>query len=81
MRMRRMGRRYERDPDEDKRPLNRENLAVFGRLLAYVRPYSRPMALSIVALVFSAGLGLVLPLVVLCSIQMMPSPGLKKGSR
>lgn len=63
-RMRRMGRGYERDLDGKKKQVNRENLAAFGRVLHYIRPYSRWMTISIIALIVSAGLGLVLPLVI-----------------
>lgn len=59
-----MGRQHEADPDERARRISREGLALFGRLLHYVRPYGKWMALSIVALLFSVALGLILPLVV-----------------
>ena len=36
----------------------------FGRLLAFIRPYWRRLAIAVVCLVVSAGLGLVLPWVV-----------------
>ncbi len=63
-RFRRMGRRYESDPDAKTKRLSRESLHTFRRLLVYVRPYRRQMAFSITLLLFSTLLGLVLPLVV-----------------
>ncbi len=56
-----MGREYERDVEKAQ---PRMKLHIFRRLLAYVKPYRGRMALSIVALLGSTGLGLVLPLVV-----------------
>ncbi len=64
VRIRRMGRQYESDPDTKAKRLNRESLHTFGRLLQYVRPYRRQMIFSIVLLLFSTMLGLILPLVV-----------------
>lgn len=63
-RWRQAGREYERDPDKQAKRLSKENLAAFTRLLQYVRPYLRWMTLSVIALLFSAGLGLILPLVI-----------------
>jgi subfamily B ATP-binding cassette protein MsbA len=63
-RPRRLGRRHEADPDPGARPLDRSGLALFRRLLAFVRPYRRWLLLSVVALLFSVALSLVLPLVV-----------------
>ena len=65
MRMRMMGRRFENNDDKEKRPkLTKESLAIYGRLLAYVRPYVKWMVVSTIALIFSVALGLVLPLVI-----------------
>lgn len=64
IRIRRMGRRHESDKDPKAAPINRETLHTFGRVLAYVRPYRKWMAISIIALLFSVALGLILPLVV-----------------
>lgn len=51
MRMRMMGRRFGNDDDEEKRPkLSRESIAIYGRLLAYVRPYVKWMVVSTIAL-------------------------------
>ncbi len=44
--------------------LSRAQLGVFARLLAYVRPYTKWMVVSTIALLFSVGLGLILPLVI-----------------
>lgn len=44
--------------------LSRAQLGVFTRLLAYVRPYTKWMVVSTIALLFSVGLGLILPLVI-----------------
>lgn len=59
-----MGRSYERDPEAKAPRINKEALLLYRRLLVYVRPHRRRMVQSVLALVFSAGLGLVLPLVV-----------------
>jgi hypothetical protein len=59
-----MGRAHETDPDAKSLPLNRENLAIFRQLLAYLQPHRRRMIISIIALIGSTALGLVLPLVV-----------------
>ncbi len=65
LRMRRMGRQYEQDPDKEKAArLSRKDMNTYGRLLQYVRPYWRWMVISIISLFFSVGLGLILPLVV-----------------
>ena len=65
MRMRMMGRRFENNDDKEKRPkLSRESIAIYRRLLAYVRPYVKWMVVSTIALIFSVALGLVLPLVI-----------------
>ena len=44
--------------------LTREQVTTFGRLLRYVRPYSKWMVLSIIMLLISVSLGLILPLVI-----------------
>ncbi len=49
---------------EERLPINRERLVEYGRLLRYVRPYGRRMALAAIALVIGTLLGLVLPLVI-----------------
>ncbi len=49
---------------EERLPINRERLVEYGRLLGYVRPYSRRMVLAAIALVAGTLLGLALPLVV-----------------
>ncbi len=61
-----MGRRRETDADAEKARgrLSRADLSTYGRLLQYVRPYAKWMVVAIVALLFSVGLGLMLPLVV-----------------
>ena len=65
LRMRRMGREYETDPEKEQAArLTRKELSTYGRLLQYVRPYWPWMVVSIIALLFSVGLGLILPLVV-----------------
>jgi ATP-binding cassette, subfamily B, bacterial MsbA len=64
LRLRKAGRQYESDPDETAVPLNKESLRLFGRLLAYVRPYLKWMTVAFITLLFSVGLGLILPLVV-----------------
>ncbi|MEZ4515462.1 MAG: ABC transporter transmembrane domain-containing protein [Chloroflexota bacterium] len=48
----------------DNRPLRGENLNLIKRLLGFIRPYGRVMAISIVALVISVALSLLLPLAV-----------------
>ncbi len=62
--LRRLGRRHEADPENNAPRLNRESLRTFGRVLTYVRPYSRLMVLSFLALIISSALGLILPLVI-----------------
>jgi subfamily B ATP-binding cassette protein MsbA len=59
-----MGRDYERDPDKQAVRLNKESVHTFRRVMVYVRPYRGWFIFSAVTLVFSALLGLVLPLVV-----------------
>lgn len=44
--------------------ISRSDLSSFGRLLRYIRPYWRWMAVAVFALIISSLLGLVLPLVV-----------------
>ena len=61
---RRMGRGYEEGDQRSTVRISREELGTYGRLLAYVRPYTKWMVVSIIALLFSVGLGLILPLVV-----------------
>jgi len=50
--------------DEDARSITRERLSQYTRLLAYVRPYRRRMALALVALATGTLLGLTMPLIV-----------------
>jgi len=59
-----MGRRYEPGEEEPKTRITREELGIYARLLGYVRPYTKWMVISIIALLFSVGLGLILPLVI-----------------
>jgi subfamily B ATP-binding cassette protein MsbA len=59
-----MGRRYDSGEDEPKARLTRKELGTYARLLKYVRPYTKWMVISIIALLFSVGLGLLLPLVI-----------------
>ncbi|MGB4869659.1 MAG: ABC transporter ATP-binding protein [Candidatus Promineifilaceae bacterium] len=59
-----MGRQYESDGAERNVRLTREQVTTFGRLLRYVRPYSKWMVLSIIMLLISVSLGLILPLVI-----------------
>lgn len=44
--------------------LSRTDVSTYLRLLQYVRPYTRWMIVAVVSLLFSVGLGLILPLVV-----------------
>ncbi len=63
----RRGRAGVAKPDEEAGKglrLTKEEWGIFRRLLGYVKPYSKWMILSIVALVFSVSLGLILPLVI-----------------
>lgn len=71
MQLRRMGRRRQRDQDPDAVNLNRQSLQAYRRLLAYVKPYTKWMIISIIALLFSVGLGLILPLVVKNLVDVM----------
>jgi subfamily B ATP-binding cassette protein MsbA len=64
MHLRRLGRRYESDQDIQAQPLNQETVHTFKRVLQYLRPYRKTFTLSVITLIFSALLGLVLPLVV-----------------
>jgi len=59
-----MGRQYESDGAERNVRLTREQVTTFGRLLRYVRPYTKWMVLSIIMLLISVSLGLILPLVI-----------------
>ena len=61
---RRLNRRPTAKPDDAPPPITRTGLATFARLLRYIRPYWRWMAVAVFALVVSSVLGLVLPLVV-----------------
>ena len=60
---RRLNRQQTKKPD-DAPPITRGGVATFARLLRYIRPYWRWMAVAVFALVVSSLLGLVLPLVV-----------------
>ena len=60
---RRVNRQQAKKPD-DAPPITRSGVATFARLLRYIRPYWRWMAVAVFALVVSSLLGLVLPLVV-----------------
>ncbi len=64
LRLRRVGRGHEADPDKQAPRLTRESLHTYSRLLAYVKPYRKWMIVSIIALLFSVALGLILPLVI-----------------
>jgi subfamily B ATP-binding cassette protein MsbA len=64
VRFRSPGRRSEKAEEDAQVRLNRESLAVFRRILQYVKPYRGWFTVSLVTLLFSALLGLVLPLVV-----------------
>ncbi len=64
LRTRRMGRQYEKDDDVPRPRITRQQVNTYRRLLRYIRPYRKWMAISIIALLFSVGLGLILPLVV-----------------
>ena len=62
-----MRRRLNRRPapkSDDAPPITRGGVATFARLLRYIHPYWRWMAVAVFALVVSSVLGLVLPLVV-----------------
>ena len=61
---RRLNRSNESGEAQPKVRITREELGTYGRLLGYVRPYKKWMVISIIALVFSVGLGLILPLVI-----------------
>ena len=61
---RRMGRGYEEGNEKANVRISRDELGIYARLLGYVRPYTKWMVVSIIALLFSVGLGLILPLVV-----------------
>ncbi len=61
---RRSGRRQIAELDENAGRVNREGLETFGRLLHYIQPYRRWMIVAIIALLFSTGLNLILPLVI-----------------
>lgn len=63
-RMRRMGREYENDAVKPRERITKEQVNTYRRLLQYIRPYSKWMAVSIATLLFSVGLGLILPLAV-----------------
>ena len=63
-RMRRIGRQYENDADKPRERITKEQVNTYWRLLGYIRPYAQWMAVSIAALLFTVGLGLILPLVV-----------------
>ena len=71
MRRRMMARDNSREKDTETVNLNRQSLHTYRRLLKYVRPYSKWMIISIIALLFSVGLGLVLPLVVKNLVDVM----------
>jgi len=62
--LRRIGRQYEKNEDQSRERITRDQVNTYGRLLKYVRPYTKWMAVSIIALLFSVGLGLILPLVI-----------------
>jgi len=66
--LRRPGRQHEPDqPDRPDQPpvhLSKETLSIFARVLGYVKPYKRRMAVAVIALIFSVLLGVILPLVV-----------------
>jgi subfamily B ATP-binding cassette protein MsbA len=59
-----MGRSYEEGDERSRVRISREELGIYARLLGYVRPYTKWMIVSIIALLFSVGLGLILPLVI-----------------
>ncbi len=61
---RRIGRQHEADPDKKAKRLNKESLQTFRRIFTYVKPYRGWFVFSAVTLVFSALLGLVLPLII-----------------
>lgn len=63
-RFRQMGRRNKEDEEQPPLRITRKELGTYQRLLQYVRPYTKWMVVAIIALLFSVGLGLVLPLVV-----------------
>ena len=61
---RRIGRQHESNPDKKAERLNKESLQTFRRIFAYVKPYRGWFVFSAITLIFSALLGLVLPLVI-----------------
>ncbi len=64
VRMRRMGRQHESDPDKNSLKIDKSSIRAFWRVLAYVKPYRGWFVFSAVTLVVSALLGLILPLVI-----------------
>ncbi len=61
---RRVGRQHESKPDKKATRLNKDSLQTFHRIFAYVKPYRGWFVFSAITLVFSALLGLILPLVI-----------------
>ncbi len=61
---RRVDRSNEKEREGLKFRITREEIGIYGRLLRYVQPHIKWMVVSIIALLFSVGLGLILPLVV-----------------
>ena len=64
LRRRHADRSIEQDSEQPRLRITREELGIYARLLRYVRPYLKWMIVSIIALLFSVGLGLILPLVI-----------------
>jgi subfamily B ATP-binding cassette protein MsbA len=62
--LRQIGRKHETDKDSRAPRITRQTLGTFLRLLGYVRPYRFWMGLSVLALLFSAAINLILPLVI-----------------
>ena len=50
--------------ESNAKKINKESLPIFRRVLGYIKPYWQKMLIAVIALVFSVGLGLILPLVV-----------------
>lgn len=49
------------EDDAKREPITKENVVTYRRLLRYVRPYTKWMVISILALIVSVALGLILP--------------------
>ena len=64
MRLRRLVRRGAKKTDDEYPPINRSGVSSFTRLLRYIQPYWKWMAIAVVALIIGTLLGLILPLAI-----------------